>query len=111
MYEVPAGLPDGPDEAWDACARRELEEETGHRAGTLEPLTEIFTTPGFTDEVIRLYVASELSIGESNLDADEFVEVLTFRFSEVLEMVRCGEIVDCKSVATILYAAQFVIGA
>jgi len=108
LYEVPAGLPDGPDEAWEACAHRELEEETGYRAGVMEPLTAIYTTPGFTDEVIRLYVASELSEGESNLDDDEFVEVLRFPFSEVLEMVRRGEIDDCKSVATILYAAQFV---
>ena len=108
LYEVPAGLPLGPDEPWDDCARRELEEETGHRAGTLARLTEIYTTPGFTDEVIRLYVASELQEGELNLDDDEFVEVLRFPFSEVLEMVRRGDITDCKSVATILYAAQFV---
>ncbi len=110
LYEVPAGLPDRPDEPWDACARRELEEETGYRAGTLVPLTAIYTTPGFTDEVIRLYVATELSPGASNLDKDEFLDVMTFRFSEVLDMVRRGEIVDCKSVATILYVAQFVLG-
>ena len=110
ILEVPAGKID-PGDTPKSCAARELEEEAGRRAGRIEKLGWIFTTPGFTDEVIRLYVASELSVGESNLDADEFVEVLTFRFSEVLEMVRCGEIVDCKSVATILYAAQFVIGA
>ena len=110
LYEIPAGLPSGPDEPWDACAHRELEEETGYRAATLVPLTAIYTTPGFTDEVIRLYVATELSKGESNLDDDEFVEVMTFPFSEVLEMVRRGDIVDCKSVSTILYAAQFVFG-
>lgn len=110
LYEIPAGLPLGPDEPWDACAHRELEEETGYRAGTLVPLTAIYTTPGFTDEVIRLYVAAELSDGEANLDDDEFVEVMTFPFSEVLEMVRQGEIVDCKSVSAILYAAQFVFG-
>ncbi|HEX9885102.1 MAG TPA: NUDIX hydrolase, partial [Longimicrobiales bacterium] len=51
LYEVPAGLPDGPDEPWEDCARRELEEETGWKAGTLTPLTRIYTTPGFTDEV------------------------------------------------------------
>lgn len=109
IYEVPAGLPDGPDESWDDCARRELEEETGSRATAIEAMTRIYTTPGFTDEVIRLYVASGLQAGTSRLDADEFVEVLRFPFSEVLEMVRKGEIVDCKSVATILYAACFVV--
>lgn len=110
LYEVPAGLPDGGDEAWDACARRELEEETGWRAGALRPLTRIYTTPGFTDEVIRLYVAEALEEGETRLDDDEFVEVVRKPFSEVVEMVRTGEIVDCKSVATILYAARFVVG-
>lgn len=108
LYEIPAGLPDGPDEPWDDCARRELEEETGMRAGTLRRLTSILTTPGFTDERIRLYVAERLTPGSSNLDHDEFVEVQRRRFSEVVEMVRFGEIVDCKSVATILYVAAFL---
>ncbi len=84
-----------------------MEEETGYRAGRLRRLTRIYTTPGFTDEVIRLYVAEELEEGRSRLDDDEFVEVVRRPFSEVLEMVRQGEIVDCKSVATILYAASF----
>ena len=110
IYEVPAGVPDYEGEPWEACAHRELEEETGYRAGTLIPLTPIYTTPGFTDEIIHLYAATDLTAGEVNLDVDEFVEVCRFRFSEVLEMVRTSEIVDCKSIATILYAAQFVIG-
>ncbi len=109
IYEVPAGLPDGPDESWEACAHRELEEETGFRAGTLIPLTRILTTPGFTDEVIHLFVGTDLTQGESRLDDDEFVEVIRLPFSEVVEMVRRGEIVDCKSVATILFAAAFVL--
>ena len=110
IWEVPAGIPDEPGEPWEVCAARELEEETGHRAGTLRYLTRIYTTPGFTDEVIHLFLASELEAGESNLDHDEFVEVHRIRFSRALELVREGEIVDCKSVATLLYAAQFAIG-
>jgi ADP-ribose pyrophosphatase len=110
LYEVPAGLPLGPDEAWEDCARRELEEETGYRASNLTPLTRILTTPGFTDEVIHLFVAEGLQEGRSKLDDDEFVEVLRFRFSRILEMIRTGEIIDGKSVATVLYAASFVVG-
>jgi len=110
LYEVPAGLPQGPDEAWEACARRELEEETGYRAETMTPLTRIYTTPGFTDEVIHLFVATGLEPGTSNLDEDEFLQVERHRFSRVLELVRAGELVDGKSLATVLYAAAFVIG-
>lgn len=110
VYEVPAGMPDRAGEAWDVCARRELEEETGHRAGDLRYLTEIFTTPGFTDEVIRLYVAWDLEEGETGLDQDEFVEVVRVPFSRAVEWIRDGTIRDCKSVATILYCAQFVVG-
>jgi ADP-ribose pyrophosphatase len=110
LYEVPAGMPDHPDEPWEACAARELEEETGHRAATLRPLTRIYTTPGFSDEVIRLYLAAELSEGETRRDDDEFMEVVRVPFSRAVEMVRRGEIVDCKSVATILYARCFVLG-
>ncbi len=110
MYEVPAGMPDRTGEPWEDCARRELEEETGLKAGRLIPLTRIYTTPGFTDEVIRLFVALDLEDGETRKDADEFIEMERLRFSEVLERVRDRTIVDCKSVATILYAAAFVVG-
>ena len=110
LYEVPAGLPKGPHEPWDECAHRELEEETGHRASRMTRMTRIHTTPGFTDEVIHLYVAEGLSPGESKLDEDEFVEVLRMRFSQALEMIRAGEITDGKTAATLLYAAAFVVG-
>jgi ADP-ribose pyrophosphatase len=110
LYEVPAGLPLDGDEAWEDCARRELEEETGHRAGGLRRLTRIFTTPGFTDEVIHLFVAWGLEAGERRLDDDEFVEVVRVPFSRAVELVRRGELVDGKSVAAILYVDRFVLG-
>ena len=110
LYEVPAGLPAGPEESWEECAHRELEEETGMRAATLTPLTRIYTTPGFTDEVIRLFVATDLEPGELSRDPDEFMEVVRVAFSEVLEMVRDGRIVDAKSITIILYADRFVRG-
>lgn len=110
LYEIPAGLPQGPEESWEECAHRELEEETGMRAGSMTPLTRIYTTPGFTDEVVRLFVATNLEPGEPSRDPDEFIEVLRVAFSEVLEMVRDGRIVDAKSIATILYADRFLRG-
>ena len=107
LYEVPAGLPRGSDEAWAECARRELREETGYAAARLDYLTRIFTTPGFTNEVIHLFLATELVAGEALRDPDEFITVNTCPFSRALEMVRTGEIVDCKTVAALLYTAAF----
>ena len=107
MYEVPAGLPQGADEAWAECARRELAEETGYTAARIDYLTRIFTTPGFTNEVIHLFLATGLSAGDAARDPDEFITVHMFPFSRALEMVREREIVDCKTVAALLYAAAF----
>ena len=107
LYEVPAGLPQGPDEAWAECARRELTEETGYAADRIDYLTGIFTTPGFTNEVIHLFLATGLSAGDAARDPDEFITVHVFPFSRALEMVRTGEIVDCKTVAALLYTAAF----
>lgn len=110
IHEVPAGRPAFAGEAWEECARRELEEETGMRAGALRRLTTIYTTPGFTDERIHLFVASGLTEGTVAHDADEFLEVVRIPFSETLEMVHDGRIVDAKSICALLYAAVFGMG-
>ncbi len=110
IYEVPAGRPDAPGEEWELCARRELEEETGLRAGRLQRLTTIYTTPGFTDERIHLFLATELTEGAQSRDQDEFMEVVRMPLSEALALIRDGEIVDAKSICTLLYAAGFVLG-
>ncbi len=106
IWEVPAGVLE-PGESPEACARRELLEETGARAERFERLTTIFTTPGFTDERIHLFVASGITAGEPRPMSDEFLEVEARPFSRVLEMIRDGEIVDGKSIAALLYLAGF----
>lgn len=105
LYEVPAGMPDTPHEPWEAVAARELEEETGVRAEKLFYLGRIYTTPGFTDEVIHLFAATDLTQGRVQRDGDEFIEVVELRLSEALHAIREGEIVDGKSVATLLWGA------
>jgi len=109
IWEIPAGVPK-PGEAPEACARRELEEETGARADRVEYLTTIFTTPGFTDEQIHLFWATGLRLGEPKPMADEFLKTEVLQLSRVLEMIRDGEIVDAKSVVALLYVAGFRIG-
>jgi len=107
LYEVPAGMPDYVGEPWDACAHRELEEETGYRANRLEPMTRIFTTPGFSDEVIHLWAAWELQPGAADHDNDEFLDVIEVRVSRVMELIRDQKILDAKSLVALLFAATF----
>lgn len=107
LFEVPAGRPDQPDEPWETVAARELEEETGYRPGQLHRLTTIYTTPGFTDERIHLFLATALTRGSASLDQDEFVEVITMPLSAVMSAIRDGRIIDAKSIAAILYYSAF----
>lgn len=103
LLEVPAGKLD-PGETPETCASRELEEETGWRAARIERLGSIWTSPGFTDEVIHLYRASGLTPGATAHERDEVMEVHEVRWSEVLRMVREREIVDTKTLNAVLFA-------
>jgi ADP-ribose pyrophosphatase len=107
IYEIPAGKLDG-NELPEECAARELKEETGCTAEHLEPLTTMFTTPGFTDEVIHLFMATGLTHGESAREADEFADVIVMRLSEALELIGNGQIMDAKTALGILYAAGYM---
>ena len=106
IWEVPAGRLDGG-ESPESCAERELEEETGMRARRLERLTTIYTTPGFTDERIHLFLANGLESGAEHREADEFMELHTLRWSQVLEMIERGEIVDGKTLVSLLFVQTF----
>jgi len=97
IYEIPAGKLH-PGEDPKVCASRELEEEVGYRAGSLELLSSIFTAPGFTDEVIHIYKATGLTIGRQQLDRDEVLEVIEMPLSEAIRMIEAGAIRDAKSI-------------
>jgi ADP-ribose pyrophosphatase len=109
LYEIPAGRLDPGEDPAD-CARRELQEETGCTAHQVERLTTIFTTPGFCDEQIHLFMAVGLTRGEHAREKDEFLEVETLPLSRALAMVERGEIRDSKTVVGLLYAAGFRAG-
>lgn len=106
LLEVPAGKLDVKGENPEVCARRELEEETGFRAGTLHSLGWIWTTPGFTDERIWLFLATELERGRQNLQPDELLTVMDVPLEEAAEMARSGEITDGKSICALLRAVE-----
>ena len=108
IWEIPAGVLE-PGEAPEECARRELREETGATAEKIRFLSTVYTTPGFTDEQIHLFLASDLTIADQDLESDEFIEVNSRPISTVLEMIKDGEIVDAKTIVAVLYVAGFVL--
>ena len=107
LWEIPAGVRNG-DETPETTAFRELEEETGHSAKSMKFLTRIWTTPGFTDEVITVFVATELTPGETRLEADEVLEVHAVRWSEVMSRIRDGSITDAKTLVALLFVEALV---
>ncbi|AEM73382.1 NUDIX domain-containing protein [Caldicellulosiruptor acetigenus] len=107
IIELPAGKLD-KDENPLECAKRELEEETGYKARELIKLTEIYTTPGFSNEVIHVYLATGLYKGEAHTDADEFVEVLKIKMADAILMVKKGEIRDAKTIIGLLLANMYL---
>lgn len=105
--EIPAGkMDDGEDPA--QCAARELKEETGYTAGKLIKILELYPAPAYTDEVLHVFVATELTKGEACPDEDEFVHPVKCSMDEVLKMIQDGTIKDAKTVAGILYAARLL---
>ena len=105
IWEVPAGKLD-PGESPEHCAARELEEETGFRAGRLQRTGSILTTPGFTDERIQLFCAFDLEPGQLAQEDQEVIEIHELEFSDVLEMTDREEIVDAKTIAALFHAAR-----
>jgi ADP-ribose pyrophosphatase len=106
IWEIPAGKLDGNPP--DVCAHKELAEEAGRRAGRLVRLASVFTTPGFTDEVIHLFAAFELTPVPQALEHDEVIEVVATPLARALEMIYAGELRDAKSALALLLAARHV---
>ncbi|MGH2706460.1 MAG: NUDIX hydrolase [Actinomycetota bacterium] len=108
LLELPAGKLDEPGESPEACARRELEEETGYRCAELELLSRIFTSPGFTDEVIYVFLAPQIEqVGPP--PGDDEGEPLSLEWVDLREVVRLildGSISDAKTIIGLLLALE-----
>jgi ADP-ribose pyrophosphatase len=109
LYEIPAGRLDAGEDPRE-CAVRELREETGCTAQHMDFLFTMFTTPGFTDERIHLFMAAGLERGETAHEADEFMTLETVTLSHALQLIQKGEIKDAKTALGILFAAGFRAG-
>jgi len=108
LLELPAGTRE-PGEDPALCAMRELEEETGFRASTLEPLLAFYPSPGSSDERMQLFVARGLVATAQQLDQSEQIEVEPMALADVLDCVRSNRIEDAKTIAAVLYFRAFTL--
>lgn len=102
LLEIPAGKIDKNEEI-ESCGIRELEEETGFKPGKFEYLGKIAVAPGFADEVVYIYKATELFKGKINRDEDEFLNIKILTIDDVKSMVKSGDIIDGKTIAALAY--------
>lgn len=99
LWEIPAGKLEAGEDPWD-CARRELEEETGYKCQQLEHLMSFYSSPGFSNEKIYVFLASGLTPGVPG--GDEKVELVPLELAEALAAIRSGQIRDAKTIAALL---------
>jgi ADP-ribose pyrophosphatase len=107
IYEIPAGRLQGG-EAPGECARRELLEEAGCTATSLELLGGFFTTPGFIDEYIHVFMATGLTRGDASPESDEFIHQESHPLQEILRMIDRGWIVDAKTMVALFMADRLI---
>jgi ADP-ribose diphosphatase len=105
IWEVPAGKLDRGEDP-KLCAARELEEETGYRAGRIVQTGSLLTTPGFTDERIHLFCAYDLVAGPARPEAHEVLRTEILPLARALDMIESGEICDGKTIAALFLAAR-----
>ncbi len=107
LLELPAGTRDN-NEPYEDCAAREIREETGMEAGTLQKVGEFYLAPGYSTELMKVFIATDLKHNPLEADADEFLSVEKMPVKEAFEMARRGEMPDAKSLAALLLAKPYL---
>ncbi len=107
IIEIPAGICEAGEDPME-CALRELEEETAYKAGKIEHLTSFYTSAGFSNETIHIYLCRELSKGSYNFDDDEFLTDCRYSLEEAENMIFSGEITDSKTIIGILCYKEYL---
>jgi len=107
LLELPAGTRAG-DEPHDVCAAREMREETGMEAGTLQRIGYFYLAPGYSTEFMAVFLATDLKPNPLEADADEFLEVQKIPIKEAFQMAERGEMPDAKSLAALLLARRYL---
>ncbi len=107
LLEIPAGTLE-PDEPPDACAQRELQEETGYTARQMRRLFSQYLAPGYSQEVLHVYLAEELAPAAQGLDEDELVELVPTPLHAIETMILQGEIKDSKTIAGLLMTLRLL---
>lgn len=105
MLEIPAGRIE-KGETPETCASREIEAEIGFKVGRLIKVAEFFSTPGFCEELLHIYLATDLKPSRQGLDPDEMIEVVYFRLNDAIDLARRGRIEDSKTIIALLLAAE-----
>lgn len=103
LLEIPAGRIE-PGESPESCAAREIEQEIGFRPGRIEKLVEFYSTPGFCEEKLHVYLATDLDPVGQQLDHDEHLEIVRLSLVDALAMAESGEIEDSKTLIALLLA-------
>ncbi|MFQ6013844.1 MAG: NUDIX hydrolase [Anaerolineae bacterium] len=101
LWEIPAGTREPGEEA-EACAQRELREETGYEGGTLRPLVDFYPSPGYCTEKIQVYLVTDLRPGKAEAEEDEVIRVVKVPLAQAVSMIKVGEIRDGKSIVGLL---------
>ncbi|MCT4544136.1 MAG: NUDIX hydrolase [Vallitalea sp.] len=101
VLEIPAGGLEPGEEPF-LCASRELEEETGYKSNDIEFLFKFYSSIGITDEIISIYVATNLEKSVQNLDEDEYVTIEKYKLDDLIQMIYAGELTDNKTISALL---------